>query len=37
METNTYTIREVANQLDIPASTIRYYDAEGLLPFMARK
>ena len=37
METNTLTIKEAANLLAIPASTIRYYDKEGLLPFMERK
>ena len=33
---NTYTIKEVAEKLNIPASTIRYYDKEGLLPFVGR-
>lgn len=37
MEKKTYTIKEVAETLDMNASTIRYYDAEGLLPFMERK
>ncbi len=31
-----YTIGEMARLLDIPASTLRYYDKEGLLPFVAR-
>ncbi|MGN1140228.1 MAG: MerR family transcriptional regulator [Oliverpabstia sp.] len=31
-----YTIKEVSAILDIPASTIRYYDKEGLLPFVKR-
>ena len=32
----TYTIGEMAKRLDVPASTLRYYDKEGLLPFVAR-
>ena len=28
-----YTVGEMAKLLDIPASTLRYYDKEGLLPF----
>ncbi len=32
----TYTISEVADKLCIAPSTIRYYDAEGLLPFLQR-
>lgn len=32
-----YSISQVAEALDIPASTIRYYDKEGLLPFLERK
>ncbi len=32
----TYTIGEMAKLLDVPASTLRYYDKEGLLPFVAR-
>ncbi len=35
-EEKTYTISEVAELLCIPPSTIRYYDAEGLLPFLQR-
>lgn len=31
-----YTISQMAKQLGIPASTIRYYDKEGLLPFIER-
>lgn len=31
-----YTVGEVAKQLNIPASTLRYYDKEGLLPFVER-
>ena len=33
----TYTIKEVSELLHIPASTIRYYDKEGLLPEIERK
>ena len=29
-----YTVGEMAKLLDIPASTLRYYDKEGLLPFV---
>ena len=32
-----YTIKEVSNILNLPASTLRYYDKEGLLPFIERK
>ena len=31
-----YTIGEVSAQLGIPAPTLRYYDKEGLLPFVRR-
>ncbi|MGN1329252.1 MAG: MerR family transcriptional regulator [Eubacterium sp.] len=31
-----YTVGEIAKQLDITPSTIRYYDKEGLLPFVER-
>ena len=31
-----YTIGEAAEKLGIPASTLRYYDKEGLLPFVDR-
>lgn len=31
-----YTIGELAKHLDIPASTLRYYDKEGLLPDLKR-
>ena len=31
-----YTVGEMAKRLDVPASTLRYYDKEGLLPFVAR-
>ena len=32
----TYTVGEMAKLLDLPASTLRYYDKEGLLPFVER-
>lgn len=31
-----YTIGETAKRLNIAASTLRYYDKEGLLPFVER-
>lgn len=31
-----YTIGEMAKTLGIPASTLRFYDKKGLLPFMER-
>lgn len=31
-----YTISEVAKIMNIPSSTLRYYDKEGLLPFVER-
>lgn len=31
-----YTVGEMARLLDVPASTLRYYDKEGLLPFVVR-
>ena len=31
-----YTVGEIAKLLDVPASTLRYYDKEGLLPFVER-
>lgn len=31
-----YTIGEMAKMLGVPAYTLRYYDKEGLLPFVAR-
>ena len=31
-----YTVGEMARRLGVPASTIRYYDKEGLLPFVGR-
>lgn len=32
-----YTIREVSEMFGIPATTLRYYDKEGLLPYVGRK
>ena len=31
-----YTVGEMAKKLDVPASTLRYFDKEGLLPFVER-
>lgn len=31
-----YTVGEMAHETGIPASTLRYYDKEGLLPFVER-
>ena len=31
-----YTVGEMAKMLDVQASTLRYYDKEGLLPFVER-
>jgi DNA-binding transcriptional MerR regulator len=31
-----YTVGEMAKKLNITASTLRYYDKEGLLPFIKR-
>ena len=33
----SYTISEAAEKVGIPATTIRYYDKEGLLPNIKRK
>ena len=35
-ENMVYTIGEMAQMLDVPTSTLRYYDKEGLLPFVER-
>ncbi|HIX15264.1 MAG TPA: MerR family transcriptional regulator [Candidatus Hungatella pullicola] len=32
----SYTIGEISKIMGIPASTLRYYDKEGLLPFVKR-
>ena len=31
-----YTVGETARMLHVPASTLRYYDKEGLLPSVER-
>jgi len=31
-----YTVGEIAKKLNVTASTLRYYDKEGLLPFIKR-
>ena len=31
-----YTVGKIAQLLDIPSSTIRFYDKKGLLPFVER-
>ena len=31
-----YTVGEMAKRLGVAASTLRYYDKEGLLPFVER-
>lgn len=36
MEAKGYTIKEAARIMNVPPSTIRYYDKEGLLPFVGR-
>ena len=33
----SYTIKETSNMLNIPPTTIRYYDKEGLLPYIERR
>ena len=33
----SYTIQEVSKMTNIPTTTLRYYDKEGLLPFLERK
>jgi DNA-binding transcriptional MerR regulator len=33
---NTYSIGEVAKELDLTVYTLRYYDKEGLMPFVER-
>lgn len=32
----SYTIKEIANMMNVTTATIRYYDAEGLLPNVKR-
>lgn len=36
MSENTYTISEIAEKMGVAPSAIRYYDKEGLLPFVER-
>lgn len=31
-----YTIKEASEKMNIPAHTIRYYEKEGLLPFLKK-
>lgn len=31
-----YTVGEMAKRMGVAASTLRYYDKEGLLPFVER-
>lgn len=33
----SYTIKEISEMLNIPATTLRYYEKEGLLPDVERK
>lgn len=33
----TYTIRQVAEKMGVTVPTLRYYDKEGLLPFLDKK
>lgn len=33
----SYTIKQISEMFEIPISTIRYYDKEGLFPFLERK
>ncbi|MCY8232658.1 MerR family transcriptional regulator [Priestia endophytica] len=33
----TYSISEVANELNLTPYTLRYYDKEGLMPFVERR
>lgn len=32
-----YSIKETSQLMNLPATTLRYYDKEGLLPFIERK
>lgn len=36
MQAKTYTIKDAAKIMNVPKSTIRFYDKEGLLPFINR-
>lgn len=33
----TYTIKEVAEKMGVSVPTLRYYDKEGLMPFIEKK
>lgn len=33
----SYSISDVAKMMNLPVSTLRYYDKEGLLPYIERK
>lgn len=33
----TYTIKQVAEKMEVTIPTLRYYDKEGLLPFLDKK
>ena len=33
----TYTIRKFAEKIEVNVTTLRYYDKEGLLPFVDKK
>ena len=33
---HTYTIREISELFSLPASTLRYYESEGLLPLVEK-
>ena len=35
-KTPKYTVKDVANIMNISAYTVRYYDNEGLIPFVSR-
>ena len=35
-KTPKYTVKEVAQMMKISVHTIRYYDNEGLIPFVSR-
>lgn len=37
MKKENFTIKDAARFMGVPTSTIRYYDKEGLLPFVERK
>lgn len=37
MDTMPYTIKEAAEIMNVTPTTLRYYDKQGLLPFMERR